>query len=506
MAHLILGEHPDGLTVRLVHGDGMTLAATLTDDTGTEIDWPAAPSLEFAGPEQDTIATHAATIDGPVASWSLTRAQVDTIWTASATRFAGPSTYVRALLPDGDNGSVEYAGKVAWSDGWTAGTQLQVKTFTRPIPVPGSGGASDSLTVVNGGTVTLDDAKAEGSLAGYRVKASTGFTAAAGSVTLPTGAYTFERTAAGWTYYAATGTALAQAAADTTSPIAGTLMATGGAQQVDLAVSGASDAVALSATPYSFSTDGGSTWGAWQASPNATMTGLSAGQVSCRHRVRDAAGNITVGSPVTATVTAPASWTTFFRDTFTAIDGTTVAGHTTDTGGLTWVKGFPWLGPDASLEHVTIEGNQFHDDRVSAVTSTWHYVDFPAPNAATKMRFTAVYEIDHAGTSINGDLIFRFVNGSGYSITITSAGALTLGDGATGSPSAAPLSGTLVAEVNGTALTVTVNGSTVATGTLAAPLAPASFAIRSNANAGSGDPTGQHSWNSVNEVKMEVIA
>lgn len=212
MAHLILGEHPDGLTVRLVHGDGMTLAATLTDAAGAEIDWPATPSLEFAGPDHDVITTHVATIDGPTASWQLTRAQVDAIWTGSLTRYGNATTYVRALLPDGDDGSVEYAGRVAWSDGWTAGTQVQVKTFTRPVPVSTPGGGSDSLTVVNGGTVTLDDTKAEGSLVGYRVKSSTEFTANAGDATLEPGAYTFERTDTGWDYYPiAAGTSLVSA-------------------------------------------------------------------------------------------------------------------------------------------------------------------------------------------------------------------------------------------------------------------------------------------------------
>lgn len=83
-------------------------------------------------------------------------------------------------------------------------------------------GSGSDLMVVNGGTITLDDGAAEGTLLAYRVKANTTFTAASGTVDLAAGAYSIERTATGWTYYTIpTGTPItppitwATAAADT---------------------------------------------------------------------------------------------------------------------------------------------------------------------------------------------------------------------------------------------------------------------------------------------------
>ena len=397
MAHLILGEHPDGLTVRLVHGDGMTLAATLTDSTGAEVDWPAAPSLEFAGPERDVIATHAATIDGPMATWTLTRAQVDTIWDASATRFAGPSTYVRALLPDGGDGSVEYAGKVAWSDGWTAGTQVQVKTFTQPggpagapgasayevavsngfsggqaawleslVGPPGPEGPEGSLTIVNGGTVTLDDAKPEGTLVGYRVKAAATFEAEAGSATLDPGAYTFERTAAGWTYYLATGTAL------TAAPVSG--------------------------------------------------------------------------------------WSTIATDNFTAADGTQLVGRTTTTGGLTW-------DDLSSGTEVTIQSNAAR----FAGSGYGKKCRLPlGASYAAGLRITFDYVLSTGGSFDVGGTITWTPHVSGIEFgggNIGTYGAVPP-TGLAGSLTGQPASGTFSLEYIGTAMSVKINGTQVATATL----------------------------------------
>lgn len=65
----------------------------------------------------------------------------------------------------------------------------------------GTGGGSSNLTVVNGGTVTLDDATPEGTLVGYRTKGNVIFTSITGETTLEPGVYTFERVADGWQYY-----------------------------------------------------------------------------------------------------------------------------------------------------------------------------------------------------------------------------------------------------------------------------------------------------------------
>lgn len=124
---------------------------------------------------------------------------------------------------------------------------------------------------------------------------------------------------------------------DTTPPTAGTLTATGGIGQVSLSVSGAADETALHATAYSFSVDGGSNFGAWQAGSSATITGLSAGTITCRHQVRDAAGNISLGATKTATVTAPVAAVSI-TENFTAADATNLIGKATTTGGKTWLQ------------------------------------------------------------------------------------------------------------------------------------------------------------------------
>ena len=96
---------------------------------------------------------------------------------------------------------------------------------------------------------------------------------------------------------------------DTVAPVAGTLAAS----SVDhgsfvLTVTGASDAGGFGATPYAFSTDNGSTYSAWQASPSFTASGMAPETAyTCRHKVRDAATNESAGAAITvATSAAPA--------------------------------------------------------------------------------------------------------------------------------------------------------------------------------------------------------
>lgn len=154
MAKIVLGELPKPLEVQLVHGDGASLVATLTDEAGAELAWPSAPTLEFSGAARTVVASHVASVVGPVATWSLGRAQVDAIW--NATKALSQSTLVRAALPDGDDGLVEYAGAVVWSDGWTAGARTQTVSFTLPGGLPGvgvpAGGTTGQALVKNSGT------------------------------------------------------------------------------------------------------------------------------------------------------------------------------------------------------------------------------------------------------------------------------------------------------------------------------------------------------------------
>lgn len=94
---------------------------------------------------------------------------------------------------------------------------------------------------------------------------------------------------------------------DITAPTAGTLASSSITQNsCTLSVTGASDNASLHTTPYSFSTDNGTTWSAYQASTSYSATGLSSGTAyTCKHRVRDAAGNVTVGTAITVTTLSP---------------------------------------------------------------------------------------------------------------------------------------------------------------------------------------------------------
>ena len=156
MANLILGEHPDRLDVRLVHGDGATLVATLTDTAGDPAAWPDAPSLAFGtlvGNTYTAIATHEAVVAGEHATWALSVAQVEAIHAGSETRNGSLSTLARITVPDSTDpdGKVTHAGSVKWSNGWQAGDQTQVVTFTLPGGATGPQGASAyEVAVANG--------------------------------------------------------------------------------------------------------------------------------------------------------------------------------------------------------------------------------------------------------------------------------------------------------------------------------------------------------------------
>lgn len=162
-----------------------------------------------------------------------------------------------------------------------------------------------TMIVVSGGTVDLDNAQPNGFLVGYRVTATTIIEGAS----FAPGSYIFERdtsTGSGWTYRTLAASTAIAVGADVTSPIAGTLAGSAiTGTGFTLTASGASDAVALHATPYAFSTDNGVTFSAYQASNVFAVTGrIASTAYQCVHRVRDAAVNVATGSAITVTTTA----------------------------------------------------------------------------------------------------------------------------------------------------------------------------------------------------------
>ena len=156
--------------------------------------------------------------------------------------------------------------------------------------------------------------------------------------TVPAGAgeravFTMLGTGTGWLGFLS-GTFGAPVVPDTTNPTAGTLAGSMVAQTTfRLTVSGASDNQALHAQPYSFSLDNGTTCSAYQTSPIYDATGRTANTgYQCRHRTRDAAGNVSTGTAIT--VTTLAASVPAITDSFNRADSTTGLG-TTDTG-QTW--------------------------------------------------------------------------------------------------------------------------------------------------------------------------
>ena len=161
---------------------------------------------------------------------------------------------------------------------------------------------------------------------------------------------------------------------DTTAPVAGTLAVATTDTKADLSVSGASDDRGY--VQYSFSKDNGGTWTAYQDSATYTFTGLSASTAyQFRHRVKDAANNVTTGTAVSKTTAAtpPVDPSTLYPnaaviDTFTvnAADGTrlvdydtatsTATQRTTEKGGLKW--GW-YVNPPLVDKPDTVYGNAF---------------------------------------------------------------------------------------------------------------------------------------------------
>lgn len=165
--------------------------------------------------------------------------------------------------------------------------------------------AGGSLIVVSGGSVDLDNTKADGYLIGYKVTATTTIE----GVTFAAGSYIFERDSSvygGWTYRTLDVGEGVVPAPDAVAPTAGTLASSAITDTTfTLTVSGAADETALAAAPYAFSTDDGGSWTAYQTAAAYAVTGKTASTAyQCKHRTKDAAGNVSTGTAITVTTGA----------------------------------------------------------------------------------------------------------------------------------------------------------------------------------------------------------
>ena len=270
--------------------------------------------------------------------------------------------------------------------------------------VTGAGGTYDdaagTITLPGGSssTITADDtpaAPAEGESASYFVTSSVSWPAGLVWSTDPDGgvAPTITGTAlvslftVGGTTRAIMGATFPGAVVpDTTAPVAGTLASSAiTATGFTLTASGASDAGGLHATPYAFD-PGAGTFGAWQESNSLAVTGkLAETAYTCRHKVRDAAGNEAIGASITVTTgAAPAGDTTAPAWSATLTTGTPAATSVvvaasalaTDAVGVTGYErsidgGSTWVDITPSGLNFTLSG-------LTAATS------YPAPQLRAK--------------------------------------------------------------------------------------------------------------------------
>ena len=103
---------------------------------------------------------------------------------------------------------------------------------------------------------------------------------------------------------------------DTTPPVAGDLVVSAGPQSATLTVAGASDD--RPGLMYAFSSDNGATYTGWQSGSEYVFTGLTPGAgYAFRHKVRDQAGNETVGVAVPKTLP---EFESSFRDAVLALN------------------------------------------------------------------------------------------------------------------------------------------------------------------------------------------
>ena len=189
---------------------------------------------------------------------------------------------------------------------------------------------------------------------------------------------------------------------DTTAPVAGTRGVAPSSTSALGTVTGASDAVALAAAPYSFRLDAGA-WSAWQASASYTWTGLAASTgYTFQHRVVDAAGNITEGAAVTGT-TDPAA------DSTPPTVGTMTATSVSDSGFTVTITGAAdETALDAAPYAFTIDGG-----------TTWTAYQASATYTATGLTaetaYTANWRVKDAAGNVS--------TGTAQTVTTTAAPA-----------------------------------------------------------------------------------
>lgn len=339
------------------------------------------------------------------------------------------------------DGRTLYVGPL--TDGTTVDLSDPSIISNTPPDLPGGSGSGGSLAPVSTNTTT--PAGTLGALVGYYAQAAVtinGQAVASGD----------------WIVFAWDGTEWAKVGTgtlgatgggsptDTTPPTAGTLDVATATTGATLTVTGALDETALHATPYAYSSDGGTTWTAWQAGASREVTGLVAStSYGFRHKVRDAAGNEKLGATVTKSTAAPPSaLTVFSQESFERPDGTMLNGLT------------PQVGP--ALVASAAAGCYGGIGQSTAAAGVWQpqaTLDFTLPATAKRIKVTYGYQLGNTNSLVYVDLMtntartnYLSAGVSGTATTYSLEYSAASGWTTTVSPTAPtiPLSGTATVE------------------------------------------------------------
>lgn len=329
------------------------------------------------------------------------------------------------------------------------------------------GSIRDELTVVNGGTVNLDDSLPVGSLLGYKVTATTtieGYSFGAGD-------YIFTRTSDGWEYRRLADAIPIGAVPDDTPPIGGTLATSLVTHNsFRMTVTGASDPDSgLHPSPYRFSVDGGSSWSEWQSSNVYDAEGLTQ---QTTYQPRAQVRNNALPSPLSTTVsaadvtTAATPLVVVLRDEFTDDNSTLLTAHDPTEGDFSWQRMFistGYVGYPGGESPVDLSVPAITDNQVKSLTlgTVGAYVDLgigpcrasidyahPATSGAGSIRLVIASEftadpknLDGVGVAFEANAGAFIVRGTGASPSILSP---------TGSVGVGVQTGTLTVEWDGT--------------------------------------------------------
>lgn len=128
MTALILGEHPELLTVRLVKSDPAVLVVNLLDANGQPIPWPSPPVLEFGytSDAETPLRSFVATVDDSDTSMATFSLTVDDVEGIAALRSGNRTVHNRLQLA----GTITNAGTVDWNGGWTGEVGRTQRTTT----------------------------------------------------------------------------------------------------------------------------------------------------------------------------------------------------------------------------------------------------------------------------------------------------------------------------------------------------------------------------------------